>query len=89
MALLSHDHRAVFGNVGVPALLTFALLFSAATLRADDTTTTLLLCDKAFVQSFAQKDATAADNLLAADFAWINSTGKRWTRAEALETFPT
>jgi hypothetical protein len=88
MALLSDDHRAIFGNVGAPALLTFALLFSAATLGADDATTTLLLCDKAFVQSFAQKDAAAADKLLAADFAWINSRGERWTRAEALEAFP-
>jgi ketosteroid isomerase-like protein len=35
-----------------------------------------------------QKDPAAAEKLLTERFTWINSVGKRLTRAEALETFP-
>jgi hypothetical protein len=82
-----HNHRICI-NVGAPTFLVLALLaLCAFPLRADDSSS-LLDADKAFVQALVQKDAATAANSLSADFAWIDSAGKRLTRASVLQTFP-
>ena len=83
-----HDHK-ICVNVGAPTFLTLALLmFCAAPLRADDSSS-LLQADKAFVQALAMKDAAATANFLTSDFQWIDSVGKRLTRTSTLQSFPT
>jgi hypothetical protein len=81
-----HPHK-ICATAGAPTFLALALLLlPVAPLPAADTSS-LLQADKAFLQALAQKDAAAA-NSLASDFAWIDSTGKRLTRATMLRTFP-
>jgi hypothetical protein len=81
-----HNHK-ICVNVGAPTFLALTLLlFAAAPLLAGDSDS-LLQADKAFVQALARKDATAA-NILASDFSWIDSVGKRLTRASVLQSFP-
>ena len=82
-----HNHK-ICVNVGAPTFLALALLlFGAAQLRADDSSS-LLQADKAFVQALLQKDAAATGTYLSPDFTWIDSVGKRLTRASALQTLP-
>jgi ketosteroid isomerase-like protein len=82
-----HNHK-ICTNVGAPTFLAVALLlFGAAQLRADDSSS-LLQADKAFVQALRQKDAAATATYLSPDFTWIDSVGKRLTRASALQTLP-
>ena len=79
-----HNHKNCV-NVGAPTLLLLLLLSVAA--RADDDSS-LLQAENAFTAAFQQRDSTAAAKLLAPDFVWIDSVGKRLTRAQALATFP-
>jgi len=82
-----HNHKNC-ANVGAPTFLAVALLlFGAAQLRADDSSS-LLQADKVFVQALLQKDAAAIATHLSPDFTWIDSAGKRLTRGQVLETFP-
>ena len=86
-SFLSYHNHKICINVGAPTFLGLALLlFAIAPLRADDSFS-LPQADKAFVQALARKDATAA-NFLAADFSWIDSAGKRLTRASVLQSIP-
>jgi hypothetical protein len=83
----SRKHKRC-ANFGASTFLVFILVYVLpSTLRADGATA-VLQSDQAFVRSFLQKDAATADKLLAEHFTWINSVGKRLTRAEVLETFP-
>ena len=87
MSLTGYPNHKICVNVGAPTFLALALLlFAVAPLLADNSAS-LLQADKAFVQALARKDATAA-NFLAADFSWIDSAGKRLTRASVLQSFP-
>jgi hypothetical protein len=87
MLFPSYRNHKICISVGAPTFLAFALLLlPAASLRAADSSS-LLQADKAFVQALAQKEAVAA-NFLAVDFSWIDSSGKRLTRATTLQTFP-
>ena len=82
-----HNHT-ICVIVGAPTFLVLALLaFATAPLRAGDSSS-LLQTDKAFVQATLHKDAAAAGTLLSADFTWIDSVGKRFTREQVLQTFP-
>ena len=82
-----HNHKICI-NVGAPTFLALALLvFCAIPLRADNSSSPLD-ADKAFVQALLQKDAATAANILSADFTWIDSVGKRYTRVKVLESFP-
>jgi len=82
-----HNHKNCV-NVGAPTFLALVLLlFGAAPLLADDSSS-LLQADKAFVQALLQKDAASAANFLSADFTWIDSAGKRYAREKVLEYFP-
>ena len=82
-----HNHKTCV-NVGAPTFLALALLaFAAVPLRAGDSAS-LLQADKAFVQAMEHKDSAAAGTLLSADFAWIDSGGKRFAREQVLQTFP-
>ena len=82
-----HNHKNCI-NVGPPTFLALALLaFGATPIRADNASSPLD-ADKAFVQAVLQKDAASAANFLSADFTWIDSAGKRLTRAATLQTFP-
>jgi Domain of unknown function (DUF4440) len=82
-----HNHKNCV-NVGAPTFLALALfLFAAAPLLADDSSPVRQV-DKAFIQALVQKDASSAANFLAADFTWIDSAGKRLTRAAVLQSFP-
>ena len=83
-----HNHKICI-NVGAPTFLALALLLlgAATPLLADDSAS-LLQADNAFVHALVQKDAGAAANFLSADFSWIDSFGKRLTRASVLQSFP-
>jgi hypothetical protein len=82
-----HNHKNCI-NVGAPTFLVLALLaFCSLPLRADDSSS-LHQADKAFVQALLQKDAATAANLLSADFTWIDSAGRRLTRASTIQTLP-
>jgi hypothetical protein len=88
MSFTSYHNHKICINVGAPTFLALALLlFGAAQLRADDSSS-LLQADKAFVQALVQKDAAATANYLSADFTWIDSAGKRLSREQVLETLP-
>jgi ketosteroid isomerase-like protein len=88
MSFTSYHNHKICINVGAPTFLALALLiFCAAPLRADDSSP-VLQADKAFVQALVQKDAAATANFLSADFTWIDSAGKRLTRASLLQSFP-
>ena len=83
-----YHNRKICTNVGAPTFLAVALLlFGAAQLRADDSSS-LLQADKAFVQALLQKDAAATATYLSPDFTWIDSVGNRLTHASTLQTFP-
>jgi ketosteroid isomerase-like protein len=82
-----HNHKNCV-IVGAPTFLALALLlFGVVPLRAADSTT-LLQVDQAFVYALAQKDAATAASFLSSDFAWIDSMGKRYSRAQVLESVP-
>lgn len=81
-----HNHN-ICVNVGAPTFLALALLFFTANPPRGEDSASLLQADKAFVQALAHKDAAAA-TLLAADFTWIDSVGKRFARGQVLQTFP-
>jgi hypothetical protein len=89
MSLTDYHNHKICVNVGAPTFLAVALLlFGAAGIRADDSAS-LLQADKAVVQALLQKDAPAIGTYLSPDFTWIDSIGKRLTRASTLQTFPT
>jgi hypothetical protein len=75
-------------------LIIGALLFAFATFSVVPQVTnaadssSAMSADQSFLQALANKDRTAADRLLHPDFSWIDSKGKRFTRAEVLEQFP-
>jgi Domain of unknown function (DUF4440) len=82
-----HNHKICI-NVGAPTFLALALLaFGAGALPADNASS-FPQADKAFVQALLRKDAAGAGNLISADFAWIDSVGKRYSREQVLESFP-
>jgi Domain of unknown function (DUF4440) len=88
MSFTSYHNHKICINVGAPTFLALALLlFCAVPLRAADSSS-LLQADKAFVRALVQKDAAATANFLATDFTWIDSAGKRLTRASVLQSFP-
>jgi hypothetical protein len=45
--------------------------------------------DSSFVQAFVRNDKSALNQILDADFIWIDSNGRRLDRAELLEKIPT
>src|SRR5215472_15690765 len=85
MSLSTHSTRI---NAGAPTLLLAALTlaFAAPTRTAD--TAAVLQDDRAFIQACEQKNSALTSKLLSPDFVWINSTGKRFRRADALSQFP-
>lgn len=88
MSLSIRRKRERCVNVGAPAFLALILLYVSPPMIRADGTTAVLQSDQAFVRCFTQKDAAGAAQLLAEQFTWINSAGKRFTRAEALEGLP-
>jgi hypothetical protein len=86
-------NRAPFFNfcVKVGALTFFLLaalyLFPCAIRAQDDSS--LVAADRSLLHALDSKDKSGADKVLDANFAWIDSVGKRFTRAQVLETFPT
>jgi len=80
--------RKICVNVGAPTLLLLTLLFPTTAFAQTDDAASLLHADSDLVRAFQRKDANIAARLLAQDFAWIDETGKRLTRAEALAAFP-
>jgi hypothetical protein len=89
MSFPSYHNHKICVNVGAPTFLALALLLlgAATPLLADDSAS-LLQADNAFVHALIQKNAAAAANFLSADFTWIDSFGKRLTRASVLQSFP-
>jgi hypothetical protein len=83
----SHKHKRSV-NVGATTFLALLLLSVSPPIIRANGPAAVLQSDQAFLRSFMQKDAAAAEKLLTERFTWINSVGKRLTRAEALETFP-
>jgi hypothetical protein len=76
-------------------LLSCALSFSSGTIApareksatADDSRS-VRQADHALIRAFASADKTAVDRLLDAEFTWIDSSGKRLSRAQVLENLP-
>jgi len=79
---------AIRAKTGAPALLLLALLVSASAFAQTDEGSLLLHADSDLMHAFQKRDANTAAKLLFPDFIWIDSVGKRLTRAEALATFP-
>lgn len=74
-------------------LLPLAMAFSTVAFAHDshvqtDEASLLLRADSDLVHALQKKDANIAGKLLTDGFLWIDSTGKRSTRAEVLATFP-
>ena len=80
--------RANRTNVGALALLLLALLFSNTGAAQRDEAASLLHADSDLVHAFQNKNANTTAKLLSPDFVWIDSNGKRLTRAETLASFP-
>lgn len=80
--------RKICVNVGAPTFLFLALCASFAAPAPAEDPAALLQTDSEFVRAFQKKDAGAAAKLLSPNFAWIDSVGRRLTRAQALATFP-
>jgi len=80
--------RRIRINVGAPALLLLTLLYSHATLAQTDVAASLLHADSDLAHAFQKKDTNTTGKLLSPDFVWIDSTGKRLTRAEVLAALP-
>jgi len=87
MSLNYHTHK-ICVNVGAPTLALLALSLSFAALAKAEDAKAVLQDDRAFVQAFQQRNLSVASKLLSPDFVWIDSVGKRLTRAEALNQFP-
>jgi Domain of unknown function (DUF4440) len=83
-------------HVGLPALFLAGSLASEVVVMPPQTSFLLLAADtpsaisadRAFLESLAIKDKTVTPQLLHPDFSWIDSRGKRLTRAEFLEAMP-
>jgi len=84
---------AIRWNASAPILLLVALSCSTAVLAhkrhvPEDAASLLLHADSDLVHALQKKDANVAGKLLRDDFLWIDSAGKRLTRAEVLTMFP-
>lgn len=84
---ISPYRRKIYISLGAAPFLALVLV-CAPSPTVCPATAAVLRSDQAFLRAFVEKDAASGDNLLAADFTWINSAGKRLTRGEALETLP-
>ena len=73
------------GGLGIYALL--AVLCSPWVLRSQDMDG-LKRADQEFVQAFGGHNRTALDSVLDAEFIWIDSNGKRLSRAAVLRDLP-
>jgi hypothetical protein len=49
----------------------------------------VLQADRDLLQAISRADKTSLGSLLDADFTWIDSAGKSWSRAQVLESLPT
>jgi hypothetical protein len=58
------------------------------TIAAADDDRSVLQADHALMQAFASADKGAVDRLLDAEFTWIDSSGKKLSRAQVLENLP-
>jgi len=76
-------------NVGAPTFLALILFLSLAIATRGDDAMNVLEADKAFVTATANPSAAALTPILAPQFNWIDSVGKRFSRAEVLEKTPT
>ncbi len=89
MSLFSYHNHKICINVGAPTLLLLALCipFAPAPARAEESAA-VLQSDRAFVQAVQQRSVVDAETLLSPDFTWIDSAGKRLTRADVPTTLP-
>lgn len=90
MSLFSYHNHKICVNVGAPTWLLMALCFAACLAppcSAQDIGA-VPQADRSFLQAAQQKDAGATSQLLAVEFSWINSQGKRLTRTQFVEQFP-
>lgn len=80
--------RQICVNVGAPTFLLFAAftVFACAVRAQDDSS--LLAADHSLLHALANKDKATAEQLLDTNVTWIDSSGKRLTRAQVLDTFP-
>lgn len=84
---------AIRVNIAGPILFLAALSLLTPAFARDrrvqlDEASLLLRADSDLVHAFQKKDAGAAGKLLAEDFVWIDSTGRRLTRTDVVATFP-
>jgi Domain of unknown function (DUF4440) len=78
--------RAV--NVGALLFCAAANLRLLARSTSGDNSDPVAQADRAFVQAFEKKDAAALKDILDAKFIWIDSNGRRLSRAELLKDIP-
>jgi hypothetical protein len=86
LLILFHVGLPALFLVGAPTLIVGPSKNSFLLVAAD--TPWAIASDHALIDSLATKDKTATGQLLHPDFSWIDSRGKRMTRAEFLETLP-
>ncbi len=80
--------RQICVNVGAPTfLLLAAFAVCTCTARAQNDSS-LLAADQSLLHAMESKDKAAAERILDGNAAWIDSAGKRFTRAQVLEVFP-
>ncbi len=84
----SYHNLKICVKVGAPTLLLLAFCLAFAGTAAASGADILLQTDRTLIEAFQQKQEAAAEALLSPNLAWIDSAGRRFTRADALKTFP-
>jgi hypothetical protein len=79
----------LFQNSGIAILCALVLLFLFIPVARADNSVSASQADHDFVQAFEKKDRATLQQILDADFIWIDADGRRLTRTECLEKAPT
>jgi hypothetical protein len=79
---------AFMRTVGAPTCCALAALLLPGSHAPAETPGSVSQADHKLLQAFEKKDHSVLDHFLDANFIWIDSSGRRLTRTELLETFP-
>jgi hypothetical protein len=75
-------------NSSAAVFCIFAALFGSVSGAHAGNSSTAVQADQKFVQAFEEKDKSLLDQILDADFIWIDANGRRLTRAECIGNLP-
>ena len=76
---------ALIRNVGAPTFCVLASLLLFASVSRAETSQSVSQADQALLQALEKKDRAVLDRLLDSNFIWIDSSGRRFARAELLK----